>query len=129
MRFWDSSAILAVLLREPGFEVIVDRIATADALSVGAPTITETGIVLENRIGKGARSVIIHFMHEWKIDVIAFREDHWQEAVAVYARYGKGKHKASLNFGDCMTYAVAKLSGQPLLCTGEDFRKTDLEIA
>jgi ribonuclease VapC len=125
----DSSAILAILLREPGFEAIVNSIATAESLAVGAPTLAETGIVLENRMGAGARSVLVHFMHEWKVEIIAFGEDHWQESVSAYSRYGKGKHRAALNFGDCMTFAVAKLSGQPLLCTGEDFSKTDVLLA
>jgi ribonuclease VapC len=117
----DSSAILAILLREPGLERIVDAIATAPKLAIGAPTLTETAIVLENRIGDNARSILIHFMHEWKIEIIPFGEPHWQEAVITYSRYGKGRHKAALNFGDCMTFAIAKLSGQPLLCTGNDF--------
>ena len=124
----DSSAILTILLREPDFEIIVDAIATAPKLAIGAPTLTETGIVLGNRIGENARSVLIHFIHEWKIEIIPFGEDHWQEAVTAYSRYGKGQHKASLNFGDCMTFAIAKLSGQPLLCTGSDFSKTDLQL-
>ena len=125
----DSSAILAILLREPGLERIVDAIATAPKLAIGAPTLTETAIVLENRIGDNARSILIHFMHEWKIEIIPFGEHHWQEAVIAYSRYGKGRHKAALNFGDCMTFAIAKLSGQPLLCTGNNFSKTDLKTA
>ena len=125
----DSSAILAILLRERHHEGIVDAIASAQQLAIGAPTLTETAIVLENRIGENARSILIHFIHEWKIEIIPFGEQHWQEAVMAYSRYGKGKHRAALNFGDCMTFAVAKLSGQPLLCTGNDFPKTDLPLA
>jgi ribonuclease VapC len=124
----DSSAILSLLLREPGFEDLVDQIASASQLAVGAPTLAESGIVLTGRIGQNARSLLVHFIHEWKIEVIPFSEDHWQEAVAAYSQYGKGKHKAALNFGDCMTFAVAKVSGRPLLCTGSDFSRTDLEL-
>ena len=125
----DSSAVLAVLLREPGFELIVDKIASAETLGIGAPTLSETGIVLTNRIGENGRSILIHFIHECKIEIIPFAEAHWQEAVMAYSRYGKGKHRASLDFGDCMTFAVAKLSGEALLCTGGDFAKTDLKLA
>src|SRR5262245_27347975 len=125
----DSSAILAILLREPGFEAIVDQIASATNLSIGAPTLAETGIMLQNRMGDAGRDVLIHFIHEFKVAVIAFSETHWQEAVSAYRRFGKGRHKASLNFGDCMTYSIAKLSNKPLLCTGEDFNKTDLQLA
>jgi ribonuclease VapC len=125
----DASAILAILLREPEHERIVDAIAVAPQLAIGAPTLTEAAIVLGNRIGENARSILIHFIHEWKIEIVPFGEHHWQEAAMAYSRYGKGKHKAALNFGDCMTFAVAKLSGQPLLCTGNDFSKTDLKLA
>src|SRR5262245_36742674 len=125
----DSSAILAILLREPGFETVVDKIAAASHLSIGAPNLTETAIVLENRMGRSGRDVLIHFIHEWKVDIIPFSVSHWQEAATAYRRFGKGRHKAALNFGDCMSFAVAKLSGQPLLCVGADFEKTDLELA
>ncbi|MEX2554466.1 MAG: type II toxin-antitoxin system VapC family toxin [Actinomycetota bacterium] len=61
--------------------------------------------------------------------VVPFGENHWQEAVEAFERYGRGRHDASLNFGDCMSYAIARLAGEPLLCTGRDFVRTDLEIA
>ena len=125
----DSSAIIAAVFREPGFESIVNRMADADTLAIGAPTLTETGIVLGNRIGRDARAMLIQFLHEWQVNVIPFGEDHWQEAVTAYSRFGKGRHKAALNFGDCMTFAVARLSGQALLCTGDDFPKTDIQLA
>jgi ribonuclease VapC len=125
----DSSAILCVLLREPGFEEIVTCIADAETLSIGAPTLAETGIILGNRLGDSARSILIHFLHEWRVNVIPFGERHWQEAVEAYSRFGRGRHKAALNFGDCMTFAVARLARQPLLCTGRDFARTDLLLA
>jgi ribonuclease VapC len=61
--------------------------------------------------------------------IIPFGEAHWRSAVDAYLRYGKGRHRAALNFGDCMAYAVAKLAQQPLLCAGADFAKTDLPLA
>jgi ribonuclease VapC len=125
----DSSAILAIVLREPGFETIVDKIAAANSLSIGAPNLTQTAIVLENRMGLSGRDVLIHFIHEWKVEVVPFSVSHWQEAATAYRRFGKGRHKASLNFGDCMSFAVAKLSGRPLLCLGDDFKRTDLHLA
>jgi ribonuclease VapC len=125
----DSSAIIAVVLREPGFEGILNRIANADSLAIGAPTLTETGIVLGNRIGEDARGMLVQFVHEWHVNIIPFGEDHWQEAVNAYSRFGKGRHKAALNFGDCMTFAVARLARQPLLCIGGDFSKTDIPLA
>jgi ribonuclease VapC len=124
----DASAILAIILQEPGYEVLIEKISRGSALWIGAPTLTEAGIVLENRIGNGS-GLLVQFLHEWKISVIAFGSDHWREAIVAYSRYGKGKHKAALNFGDCLTYAVASLSRKPLLCTGSDFSKTDLTLA
>jgi len=124
----DSSAIIAVVLREPGFEKIANEIADAGSLGIGGPTLAETAIVLENRMSDG-RSVLIQFLHEWHVQIIPFGESHWQEGASAYCRFGKGRHKANLNFGDCMAYAVARLSRQPLLCTGDDFSKSDIELA
>ena len=125
----DSSAVIAAVLREPGFESILDKIAAADSLAIGAPTLAETGIVLTNRIGEHARMILTQFLHEWRVHIIPFGESHWTECVNAYERFGKGRHKAGLNFGDCMTFAIARLSAQSLLCTGNDFVKTDLPIA
>lgn len=125
----DSSAIIAVVLQEPGYEGLVEKIARADELAIGAPTLSETGIVLTSRMGRDAAGLLVQFVHEWRVSVIPFGNDHWREAVMAYGEYGKGRHKAALNFGDCLTYAVARLAGKPLLCTGGDFSKTDLQIA
>jgi ribonuclease VapC len=65
-------------------------------------------------------------LDEFAIEEIPFGEVHWRETVDAYRRYGKGRHAAALNFGDCMTYAVAKLAGEPLLFTGRDFALTDV---
>ena len=124
----DTSAVLAVVFREPGFEAFLDKIADSAHLAIGAPTVTEIGIVLGNRLGKDVRGLLLQLLHEWQVTIIPFGEHHWQEAVAAYSRFGRGKHKAALNFGDCLAYAVAKLSDQPLLCTGNDFSKTDINI-
>lgn len=125
----DSSAIIAAVLREPGFETVIDRIAEAENLAIGAPTLAETGIVLGNRLGKNGRIVLRQFLQDWRVAIIPFGDLHWPEAVDAYLRFGKGRHKAGLNVGDCMTFAVARLSGQDLLCTGDDFSKTDLKLA
>jgi ribonuclease VapC len=66
---------------------------------------------------------------EGSIAMVPFGEEHYSAAVEAWLRYGKGRHKAALNFGDCMSYATAKLSNQPLLCSGKDFSQTDLQLA
>jgi len=125
----DSSALVAVLLREPGWQSLLGRIAADETAAVGAPTLAETGLVLTARLGRDAQRLLSAFVREAGITVIPFVEEHARVAVEAYARYGKGRHPAALNFGDCLTYAVARLAGQPLLCVGDDFPRTDLPIA
>jgi ribonuclease VapC len=125
----DTSAILAVVFKEPGFEVVLDKIAAADVVAIGAPTAAEAGIVLDARLGAVGHGALIRLLHEWAVSVVPFGEDHWKHAAEAYVRFGRGHHKAALNFGDCLSYAVAKVADQPLLCVGTDFSKTDLVLA
>lgn len=125
----DSSAIVAIALREPGWEGVVARLAAEAASGIGAPTLAEAGLVLTARMGARARPLLSRLLQEAGLSVIPFAEEHWRVAVEAYARFGKGRHPAALNFGDCLTYAVARLAGQPLLFVGDDFAKTDLPPA
>jgi ribonuclease VapC len=124
----DTSAILAVFLKEPGYEAILEALVAAEAVGIGAPTLAETGIVLEARFGERVSGWLQQFTEEFRVTEIPFGALHRREAVVAYARYGKGKHDAGLNLGDCLTYAVARLTGQRLLCVGGDFSRTDLEL-
>ncbi len=123
----DSSALLAIIFREPGFEALLDRLLATDAAAAGAPTLTETGIVLEARLGKDSHGLLERILDEFGVQEIPFGEVHWRVAVEAFRRYGRGRHPASLNFGDCLTYATARLAGEALLCLGDDFSRTDLE--
>jgi ribonuclease VapC len=125
----DSSAILAILFREPGFDTFVEKLASAPSAGVGAPTLAETGVVLSARLGADSKRALSLFLIETELTIIPFGEAHWRSAMAAYQRYGRGHHRAGLNFGDCLTYAVAKLARQPLLCSGSDFARTDLTLA
>ena len=125
----DSSAVLAVVFQEPGFEEILEQMENTMVLAAGAPTLAETGIALGARLGPGATGLLERMLDELGIQEIPFGELHWREAVDAYRRFGKGQHPAGLNFGDCMTYAVASLAGEPLLFVGDDFGHTDLEGA
>jgi ribonuclease VapC len=125
----DSSAIVAIVLREPGWEEVVARLGAEAAPAIGAPTLAEVGLVLTAKMGAEARIVLSQLLQETGLTVIPFAEEHWRVAVDAYARFGKGRHLAALNFGDCLTYAVTRLSGQPLLFVGDDFSKTDLPSA
>lgn len=122
----DSSAILEVLFRGPTHLDVLERMESAGALAVGTPTLAETGIVLHARIGESSRGMLERFLDEFAVQEIPFGEIHWREAVEAFRRFGRGRHPASLNFGDCLSYATARLTGEPLLFTGGDFGQTDL---
>ncbi|HEX7003691.1 MAG TPA: type II toxin-antitoxin system VapC family toxin [Trueperaceae bacterium] len=123
----DSSAIIAILVREPEWDRLLNALEGAATIGCGAPTLAETGIVLGNRYG--FESAKLHrFVQEFAVETVTFGGDHWSQAVRAYERYGKGRHKAGLNFGDCLAYSVAKLSRLPLLFVGSDFAETDLEF-
>lgn len=125
----DSSAILAIVFRESGHDELLDRLEAADAVAVGTPTLCETGIVLYARLGSASYGMLERFLDEFGIQEIPFGEVHWREAVDAFRRFGKGHHPAALNFGDCLTYTAAHLSGEPLLFVGDDFAHTDLVAA
>ena len=125
----DSSALIAIVLREEGYEEVIAKLTSADAVASGTPTLAETGIVLRALLGARADGLLERMLDEFGIQKIPFGEIHWREAVETFRKYGRGQHRASLNFGDCMTYATAKLAGAPLLFTGDDFARTDLQRA
>ncbi len=124
----DSSAIIAVIRREPTAMAILPILAQAERVAVGAPTLVETGIVLVARLGPAGRTLLVRFCDELAIEVIPFTAEHWPLALNAFQRYGKGRHKAALNFGDCLTYAVAHHAARPLVCVGDDFAQTDLDV-
>lgn len=98
----------------------------ADDLAIGAPTLLETGIVAIGAFDLHGRSLVSRFLEQRKVVVISFDDRHWNMAAEAFIRYGKGRHPARLNYGDCMTYATAKVAGAPLLFVGDDFAKTDI---
>ena len=125
----DSSALLALVFREPGYERLVDALSEAPWVGVGAPTWAETGIVLSSRLGSGSRSTLALLHEELDVAILPFEAAQARAARVAFERFGRGRHPASLNFGDCLTYATARLSGQPLLFVGDDFALTDIESA
>jgi len=127
----DSSALVALVLAERPARAVFDALAQAPVRAVGAPTLVETAMVLAGRraaASPGGASDLVLVMTRFEVTVVPFGQDHWLMAWAAFLRYGKGHHPAGLNFGDCLTYAIAKLSGLPLLCIGGDFAQTDLAL-
>ena len=125
----DSSALIAILFGEPGYLDLVDRVLGSDVVRIGTPTLTETAIVLTaRRRGRGGDE-LARLLDELDVSVVPFTLAHHEVASRAYERYGRGRHKANLNFGDCLSYAVASLAGDSLLIVGDDFRRTDIEPA
>ena len=127
----DSSALVALVMAEQPASAVFQALAAASTRAIGAPTLVEAAMVLTGRRAAGppsAASDLSLVMARFEVAVVPFGQDHWLAAWAAFLRYGKGRHPAGLNFGHCLTYAVATLSGLPLLCVGDDFAQTDLEL-
>lgn len=125
----DTSAVRAIIFREPEEEDFIRKIGAAPTIGIGAPTLVETTIVVAARLGEQGQGLISRMIVRAGIVVISFDAPHSQMAMDAWLRFGKGRHPAALNFGDCLTYATARLAGRPLLCKGDDFSKTDLALA
>ena len=124
----DTSAVVAIVFREAGFERPLDVLGRSRSVGIGTPTLAEAGIVLSARLRIDAAPLLARLLQEFDVTSVPFGDAHWREAVDAYRRFGRGRHPAGLNFGDCLSYATAKLSALPLLCTGRDFRRTDLPL-
>ena len=122
----DTSAIVAVLLGEPEAEALVRAIASEPSRLVSAFSLLEASAVLLARKGPAALRELDLFVHAAGVTVVAFDEQQSTAAREAYERFGRGRHPAGLNLGDCCAYALARVSGQPLLFKGDDFRRTDL---
>ena len=125
----DSSALVAVIFQEPDYEIIIDKLMESSATGIGTPTLVETGIVLDARLRKDSRFLLTRMLDEFNIVEVPFGESHWRESLVAYRRFGRGRHRANLNFGDCLSYAVARLASEPFLFVGKDFAATDLPSA
>ena len=125
----DSSALVAIVLQEHAAERLLQRMRDASYLAIGAATLLETGIVLSARLHDDARGLLARVLQESGITVVDVTEAHFGVAMDAWLRYGKGRHPAALNFGDCLSYAIAVVAGAPLLCVGDDFPQTDCVLA
>ena len=125
----DTSAILAILLEEAGHEALLRKVLSVERKGVAAPVLLETSMVLSRRHNSAAPGVVDRWVRQFDLSVIPFGDLHWRAAAEAFLRFGKGRHPAALNFGDCMSYATAKLADRPLLYVGQDFAKTDVTAA
>lgn len=125
----DTSALIAFLEAEPEAERVAAVCANASRLSISTATVVEAGIVTESRRGESAGRELDLLLHRLGVRKIPVSEEHAERARSAYRRFGKGRHPAGLNFGDCFSYALATALGEPLLFVGEDFGKTDVALA
>jgi ribonuclease VapC len=124
----DTSCLAAIFFKEAERELFLDKIGQADSLQISAATVLESGIVIEGRLGEIGSTELELFLIRYGIQIVPVNEEQVVVARRAWRKYGKGNHLAGLNFGDCFAYALAKVSGEPLLAKGFDFQQTDLSL-
>lgn len=122
----DTSALLAILQDEPERRSFNEALESVDSRLVSVATLVEISIIIESRYGaEGLRDLDL-LIERAGIELVPVDVEQARAARAAYSRFGKGRHPAALNFGDCFSYALARVLGEPLLFKGDDFSRTDL---
>jgi len=122
----DSSALLAVMQNEPERRQYLEAIEAADTRLMSTATFVETSIVLEVRYGADGLRDLDLFLSKAEVELVAVDSEQARVARRAYSRFGKGRHRAALNYGDCFSYALADVADEPLLFKGDDFVHTDV---
>ena len=125
----DTSAVLAVLFDDPDAERFTRAIAEAPHCRMSVANFLEAALVVEGRAGLVGGQELDLFIERAAVELVPISIEHAQAARRGWRRFGKGNHSAGLNFGDCFAYALAEVTGEPLLYKGEDFALTDVESA
>jgi ribonuclease VapC len=124
----DTSAVVAILTGESGADELLAHLAAADERMISAGTLLELGIVLEARLGPAGASVMPRFLRDGRIEVMPVDRAQVDRALDGWRRFGRGRHPAALNLGDCFAYALADLGNGAVLCVGDDFAATDIAV-
>ncbi|HKM52187.1 MAG: type II toxin-antitoxin system VapC family toxin [Mycobacterium sp.] len=122
----DTSALVAMLNNEPEAERFETAVEADHVRLMSTASYLETAIVIETRLGEPGGRELDLWLHRAAVDLVGVDSDQADAARVAYRMYGKGRHRAGLNYGDCFSYALAKVSGQPLLFKGDDFALTDI---
>jgi ribonuclease VapC len=125
----DTSPIVAIFFNEPDAGIFLRQIADDPVRLISAATMVEAAIVIEARLGDAGGAELDLWLHKADIEIVPVSAEHADQARRAWRRYGKGRHPAGLNYGDCFSYALAALSGEPLLFKGSDFLQTDVQVA
>lgn len=125
----DTSAMVAILYREPEAAAFIQRIHDADSCRISVATWVELAMVVESQLGPDGMRQAEAFFRRAGITIEPVAVEHGELARQAFLDFGKGRHKAGLNFGDCFSYALAKATGEPLLFKGNDFALTDIVAA
>jgi ribonuclease VapC len=125
----DTSALLTLLLNEPEATTFARALEADPVRLLSAANLVETSIVIEARVGDAGGRELDLLVHKAAIEVVAVDAAQAELARDAYRQFGKGRHAAGLNYGDCFAYALALSSGEPLLFKGDDFGKTDVSVA
>lgn len=124
----DSSALVAIMLGEPSRAALITEVVRGETV-IAAPSLLETHMVLKKHFGDATADQIGRALDEFGIQVVEFTPEQAVVAARAFDQYGEGRHPASLNFGDCIAYALAKSTHQRLLFVGQDFAQTDVRPA
>jgi ribonuclease VapC len=124
----DTSAVLAILQGKAERRSFVEAIESADSIRMSVASFVESSIVIESRYGAEGLRDLDRFISRASIEVIRVDKELGQLARSAFSRFGKGRHRAGLNYGDCFSYAAAIHLGEPLMCKGDDFIHTDVPI-
>ena len=124
----DSSALLAILLAEPERSRFVDLITEASVRLLSAANALEAAIVLESRLKTIGGHELDILIQKASIEIVSVDAEQFSVARQAWRKFGKGRHPAALNLGDCFAYSLSKVSNEPLLAKGADFKKTDLQL-
>lgn len=124
----DTSAILAILKDEPDRRLFTEAIEAAASPRISAATFLEASMVVQSRFGAEGIQRLDMLLETARVEVMAVDPAQVRIGRQAFVDFGKGRHPAGLNYGDCFTYALARQLGEPLLCKGDDFAQTDLEL-
>jgi ribonuclease VapC len=125
----DTSALVAILLGEPTADRLTAALGGARPLRCSAVSLVEASMVMQGRLGERGERELDLLIARLRVEIVPVTVEQAELARSAFRRFGKGRHPAGLNFGDCFSYALARALGEPLLFVGNDFSQTDVQVA